>query len=401
MTETTARLPAPSRSTGAWRLWKRPGVRAAAYQTLVALSLLLVATTIVVNVSTNLPRMRLDLGFGFLLERASFELGDNPIGYKAGDSYLRAFIAGLANTLKIAILGIILSTVLGTAIALARLSDNLLLSRLAWAYVEVMRNIPLLLQILFWHTFIVRQLPIPRLALEPIPGVFLSNRGLIVPSVEGSAGLAAIAAGCLAVLAVAGGLAVFALRRRAATGNTPTVAWAMVGLSLVLPLVVYLAIGPAITVEFPVLRGFNFVGGATLTPEFVALLFALVTYQAGFSAETIRSGIQGIAKGQIEAARSLGLNRGQTMRLVTLPQALRIVVPPLTSQYLSLTKNSSLAVAIGYPDLVRVGTVVLSDTGRSIECISIILLVYLTLSLLTAATMNVYNRRVAMKGWQA
>lgn len=399
MSERTSLSTLPQLSPrGRW--WLRPGVRAAVFQTLLAAILVLAVTVIATNVNTNLARVRLEPGFAFLAEPASFELGENAIGYRAGQSYLKALLAGLVNTIKVAVLGIILATMLGTAIALARLSDNLMLSRLAWAYVEVMRNIPLLLQILFWHTFIVRQLPIPRSAWSPVPGVFLSNRGLIVPTVDlGDGSGLAILTGVIG-LALALACVVRALRLRATTGRAATATWVVAAIAAAAPFAFWLLTGPSIAIEVPVLRGFNFVGGATLTPEFVALLLALVTYQAGFSAETIRSGILGVAKGQTDAARGLGLNRGQIMRLVTLPQALRIVVPPLTSQYLSLTKNSSLAVAIGYPDLVRVGTVVLGDTGRSLECISIILIVYLTLSLLTATLMNHYNSRAALRGWR-
>lgn len=382
----------------ALRLWRRPAVRSVVYQG-TALAILAVLLALAwSNVAANLPRMRLQLGFGFLGEVAAFELGDNLVGFKAGHSYLRAFLAGIVNTLKVAVLGIILTTILGTLIALARLSRNVLASRLAWLYVEVMRNIPLLLQILFWHTFVVRQLPGPRQAWHPFPGVFLSNRGMEVPAFEFASGFDWV----LAALAVAGalvaGAAIWSQRTRERTGEGTWLTGAVAALALVISAAAFLAGESPITLDLPELRGFNFQGGTTLTPEFVALLFALVTYQAGFAAETIRSGILGVNKGQVEAALSLGLSRRRTLRLVVLPQALRIVVPPLTSQYLSLTKNSSLAVAIGYPDLVRVSTVVIGETGRSIECISIILAVYLTLSLLTAALMNLYNRRIALKG---
>lgn len=379
-------------------LWKRPGVRATVWQGLAVAALAVAALYLHANIAENLPRMKIKLGFDFLAEVASFEIGENPIGYRAGDSVFKAFAAGFANTIKVAALGIALTVILGTVIALARLSPNRLLSRLAWLYVEVMRNIPLLLQLLFWHTFIVRQLPAPRAAWTPLPGFFLSNRGLSFPTIEHQPAFAWMLAA--AVL----GCALALLLRRRARAHLDRTGRAVPGLSFGLLLVpglaglAYLILGEPVTAEVPALRGFNFVGGGTLSPEFVALLTALATYQAGFAAETIRSGILGVGRGQVEAARSLGLARGRIMRLVVLPQALRIVVPPLTSQFLSLTKNSSLAVAVGYPELVRVSSVVTSETGRAVECIAIILVVYLTLSLLTAAFMNWFNRRIALRG---
>ncbi|MSP88212.1 MAG: ABC transporter permease subunit [Alphaproteobacteria bacterium] len=378
--------------------WKRPGVRATLWQGLAIVALVSAALYLHGNIAENLPRMKIKLGFDFLAEVARFEIGENPIGYQAGDSVFKAFAAGLANTIKVAVLGIALTVVLGTAIALARLSPNRLLSRLAWLYVEVMRNIPLLLQLLFWHTFIVRQLPAPRAAWTPLPGFFLSNRGLSFPTLEHQTAfdwmLAAAVLGCVLT----------AILWRWARAHLDRTGQAVPSLSLGLLLIsglvglAYVVLGEPVSAEIPALRGFNFIGGGTLSPEFVALLFALVTYQAGFAAETIRSGILGVGKGQVETARSLGLTRGRIMRLVVLPQALRIVVPPLTSQFLSLTKNSSLAVAVGYPELVRVSSVVTSETGRAVECIAIILVIYLTLSLLTAAFMNWFNRRIALRG---
>ncbi len=380
------------------RLWLRPAVRAVAWQGLALAALGALGLWVWGNVAANLPRMKLQLGFDFLSARAAFEIGDNLLGYRAGDTILFAFAAGLANTLQVAALGIVLTTILATLIALARLSRNLMLARAAWLYVETMRNIPLLLQLLFWHTFIVRALPGPRQAWTPLAGVFVSNRGVTFPTLDWQPALAwmLVAAAAGAALAVA--WIRRARARRDATGVAPAVVLPTLALVALPPLLAWIAAGEPATVEVPALRGFNFVGGGNVSPEFVALLFALVTYQAGFAAETIRSGILGVPKGQIEAARSLGLSRPRMLRFVVLPQALRIVVPPLTSQYLSLTKNSSLAVAVGYPELVRVSSVVIGDTGRSVECIAIILLVYLSLSLATAALMNRYNARLGRDG---
>lgn len=377
------------RTSTAVRLWKRPAVRAAVWQALAVALIGGALWWIANNVAVNMPRLKMELRFGFLAENASFEIGDNWIDYRAGQSYLRAFLAGLSNTLQVSILGIVLTGAIGTAVALLRLSGNLLVGRLAALYVEVARNIPLLLQLLFWQTLLISILPSPRAAWTPLPQVFVSNRGLNLPMLAGQPAF------LWAALALPAGLAAVLIARpllRRRFGR----AWWSVGL---LPsLLILILFGEPPAVEYPQLRGFNIVGGLTLTPEFFALLIGLVFCHAGFAAESIRAGIQGVPKGQWEAARSLGLGWWQTMRQVALPLALRIIVPPLTSNFLSLTKSSSLAVAIGYPDLVRVSTVAISETGRAIECISLILLVYLTLSLLTSALMNWYNQRIALRG---
>ena len=380
------------------RLWLRPAIRALVWQSLALAAIGVAVWWLAGNVAANLPRMNMRLGFGFLTDRAGFEIGDNMLGYRAGDPIYEAFLAGLANTIQVAVLGIALTTVLGTLVALARLSSNLMLSRAAWLYVEVMRNIPLLLQLLFWHLFLISLLPSPRQAWTVLPGVFVSNRGIAFPVPVWQPGhgwaLAAAAAGAVAALAWARHVR----RQREETGVARPVLLPALTLLLLPPVLALLAVGAPLELDMPALRGFNFVGGGNRAPEFAVLLAGLVAYQAAFAAETIRAGILGVPAGQVHAARSLGLPRLRMMRFVILPQALRIVVPPLTSQYLSLTKNSSLAVAIGYPELVRVSTVVTGDTGRSVECVTIILAVYLTLSLVTSAVMNWYNARVALRG---
>jgi general L-amino acid transport system permease protein len=331
------------------------------------------------NLSTNLARRSLGLGFDFLAGRASFEMGDNLFGYRAGESFTRAFLAGLVNTLLVAVVGIALTFWVGLFVALARLAHNPLVTRAAWLYVELARNTPLLLQLLFWHQLFVRLLPGPRAAIVLPFDVFLSNRGMVFPVPTGFhrpvAGACAIAA---LLLAVRGrrGLALGALIAGIAAGFAfaPT-AW-----------------------DAPALRGFNFRGGGTLPVEFFALVWALVFYQGAFAAETMRSGILGVPRGVEEAAVSLGLRRPSRLRFVTLPLALRIAIPPLASQAMSLTKNSSLSVAIGYPDLVRVSAVTISETGRAVECIVLILLIYLSLSLATAGLMNLWNARMAGRG---
>lgn len=371
------------------RAWKRPGLRALTWQAL-ALGLVLAgAVWLWGNITGNLERRALGLDFGFLHGRASFEFGENLVGYRGGDTFLMAFAAGLANTALVAVVGIVLTTVAATLLALMRLSPNRLAARLAWVWIEAVRNTPLLLQLLFWHQLLIRQLPGPRQAWEVLPDVFLSNRGLYFP-----AALAQPAFG-QAVLALLAGLLLALAARRWLPEGRRGLGWAVL---LAPPLAVLALLADPIEITRPELRGFNFQGGVSLSPEFVALVIGLTVYQAGFMAETIRSGLLGVARGQAEAAAALGLRRGQALRLVIFPQALRIIIPPVTSQYLSLTKNSSLAVVIGYPDLVRVSQVTISETGRAVECITILLLVYLSLSLFTALLMNLYNRHVMARG---
>jgi general L-amino acid transport system permease protein len=371
---------------GLKQLWKRPRTRALTWQ---ALALLLVAGFALwlhANITGNLARRNLGIDFGFLTSRASFEFGENLIGHQAGDTFLSAFAAGLANTALVAVTGIVLTTLVATMLALMRLSPNRLSRGVAGFWIGIVRNTPLLLQLLFWHQLVIRQLPGPRQAWELLPDVFLSNRGLYFPAAMAQPAFvqAVIAALIGAVLAIL-------------LARTPYRRFAWLAL-LAPPLFVLSVFADPIEITRPALRGFNFSGGVSLSPEFVALVIALTVYQAGFMAETIRSGILGVPKGQTEAAASLGLKRRHTLRFVIFPQALRIVIPPVTSQYLSLTKNSSLAVVIGYPDLVRVSSVTISETGRAIECITILLIVYLALSLFTALLMNLYNRHVMARG---
>lgn len=368
--------------------WRRPGLRAVVWQVLAVSAVVALAVWVWGNVTGNLARRDLGIDFGFLRARASFEFGENLVGYRPGDSFLDAFAAGLANTVLVAVVGIALTTVASVLLALMRLSPNRLARNLARAWIELVRNTPLLLQLLFWHQLMIRQLPAPRQAWQPLPDVFLSNRGLYLPAAEPQPAFALAAAVLAAAVAVA-----VALARRGPGARR--LGWAAVPL---LPAIVLALVAEPVAVSRPELRGFNFQGGFSLSPEFVALVVALTVYQAAFMAETIRSGILGVPKGQIEAAGALGLRRSQALRLVVFPQALRIVIPPVTSQYLSLTKNSSLAVVIGYPDLVRVSSVTISETGRAVECITILLAVYLTLSLLTALLMNLYNRHVMARG---
>lgn len=329
-------------------------------------------------------------GFGFLWNRASFELGESLIPFGAGDTYFRAFVVGVLNTLKVAVLGIFLSTILGLMLALGQLSPSILAARFCRSYIEVFRNVPLLLQLIFWHTFLLRGLPTVRNALSPVDGVFLTNRGLYLPvplahPVWGMMGLAFLAALVFAFVYAR-------LRHRSSAIPLPILGW--IAMVVLPPLVVFFAYGAPLTLERPELAGFNFRGGITITPEFAAMLLGLTLYTAAFNAEIIRAGIMGIDKGQTEAGLALGLTRRFVLRKIVVPQSLRIIIPPMTNSYLNLTKESSLAVAIGYPEVVRVANITLAETNQSVECIAIIMIIYLTLSLITSAGLNLLNARI-------
>ena len=392
MTKQHASLPAPVRR----RLsWNDPGTRALLYQVIVVGIVGFVVWYLVSNTLHNLAVRNISTGFGFLGREAGFAIGESPVAYTPADTYGRAIWVGLLNTLRVSVVGIVLATLLGTLIGIARLSRNWLVSGVASVYIEIMRNIPLLLQLFFWYAIITENMPGPRQALEPLPGVFLSNRGLKLPSLQGDALdwiLGGLALAIVLVLAVAH----WARKRQAATGNLFPVGSVSLALLLALPLASWVAGGAELSLDIPTLKGFNFVGGMTLSPEFSALLLGLVIYTSAFTAEVVRSGIQAVGQGQWEAANALGLSRARVLRLVILPQALRVIVPPMTSQYLNLTKNSSLAVAIGYPDIVSVVNTTLNQTGQAIEGILIIMAAYLTVSLSISTFMNWYNKRIAL-----
>lgn len=371
--------------------------RALVFQVVALGAVAAAAAYLVSNTVANLESRKIASGFGFLAREAGFAIGETTfIAYSAADNYLRAVFVGLANTFRVALLGVALATVLGTVIGLARLSSNWLVSRLATLYVEVLRNVPLLVQLFFWYAIISENLPGPRAALDPLPGVFLSNRGIAVPTLITEAAHSWVLVAFLLGVVLAWRVAVWARRRQARTGAQFHAFWAGVAIALGLPLIVFLGAGAPMQLEVPALAGFNFVGGATLTPEFAALLTGLTVYTAAFIAEIVRAGVLAVQRGQFEAADALGLRRNLVMRLVVLPQALRVIVPPLTSQYLNLTKNSSLAVAIGYPDLVSIANTAINQTGQAIEGIAMIMAVYLTISLSISAFMNWYNKRIAL-----
>ena len=347
------------------------------------------------NALHNLSVRRISTGFAFLGREAGMPIADSWLAYSPKNTYLRAFIVGIVNTLRVAVIGIVLATVLGTMIGIARLSSNWLLSRLAAVYVEALRDLPLLLQLLFWYV-LMQGLPAARAAWKPIDGVFLSNRGLVLPSIPIEE------ANLWVILSVVAGLiALYALRRRLIArqmldGQSRRLWPYALALVVGLPALVSWTRRPNWTITMPELRGFNFVGGLTLSPEYFALLVALVTYTSAFIAEIVRSGIQAVPRGQWDAAKALGLRRSFVLQHIVLPQALRVIIPPMTSQYLNLTKNSSLAVAVGYQDIVSIANTTLNQTGQAIEAIALIMLVFLTISLGISLFMNWYNARIAL-----
>jgi len=374
-----------------------PRVRSVIYQVALVIALLLIGYEIVTNTAANLRRQNVASGFGFFNNTAGFDISQSLIPYSNTMTYGRAFLVGLLNTLLVAGLGVVLATLLGFVIGIGRLSKNWLIARLATAYIEIVRNVPLLLQLLLWYFAVLKNLPGPRQSLELPFGASLNVRGLYLPMPVGQPGMGAVLVtfvlGLLAALAVG----VWARRRQIRTGEQFPTFWVGLGLVLLPALLVFFALGAPLTFDYPKLAGFNLEGGIAIQPEFTALLIGLVIYTASFIAEIVRAGIAGVPGGQKEAAAALGLRSGQILRLVVIPQAMRIIIPPLTSQYLNLTKNSSLAVAIGYPDLVSVfsGTV-LNQTGQAVEVILITMGVYLSISLLTSLFMNWFNARVAL-----
>jgi len=350
---------------------------------------------IVANARTNLESQRIASGFGFLANTAGFDVSQSLIPYSGSDTYTRVFFVGLLNTLLVAMIGIFFATVIGFLVALGRLSPNWLLSRVCGGYVELIRNLPLLFQILFWYLAVLGALPNPRQSISLFGSFFLSNRGFVVPTPIPQAGLEAVAVAFLIAIVASIVLRLYARRQLFQTGRLLTIWPYVVGMLIGLPLLASLVFGVPVSFEVPQLKGFNFSGGSRVIPEFVALTLALSTYTGAFIAELVRAGILSVHKGQMEAGSSLGLTRGATLRLIVVPQALRVILPPLTNQYLNLTKNSSLAVAIGYPDLVSVfaGTT-LNQTGQAIEIIAITMGVYLLISLVTSAIMNFYGWRI-------
>jgi general L-amino acid transport system permease protein len=376
--------------------WSDPRFRAIVWQVVILGLVAAIAWYLMQNTARNLAVRHIATGFGFLDRTAGVPIGEALISYDASvDSYGRALVIGVLNTLKVSVVGIVLATILGTLIGIGRLSKNWLMARLTAFYVETIRDIPVLLQLLFWYT-VLQGLPGPRAAFSLGGAVFLSNRGLKLPTLNWET--AHTAALCALLIGAVGTWFWnrHARRRQDATGERPAVWPVALGLLVGLPLIVWIAFGAPFHWDVPALRGFNFQGGVNVSPEYFALLLGLVTYTAGYIAEIVRSGIQAVAAGQWEAASALGLKRGAVLRHIVLPQALRVIIPPMTSQYLNLTKNSSLAVAIGYQDLVSIANTILNQTGQAIEGIAVIMAVYLTISLSISLFMNWYNAHIAL-----
>jgi general L-amino acid transport system permease protein len=375
--------------------WRNVRVLRVVLQVAVLLVAAIVIGYLAGNLTDAMSGRGLSFSYGFLNQRAGFEIGESPIPYNANATYGQAFMVGLLNTLFVSVLGIVLATVLGVIIGVARLSPNWLVSKAAAGYVEIIRNTPLLVQLFLIYFVVLLQLPAVRDTIALPGSMFLNQRGLFVPGPQMSASfgtwLTLLAVGLVA--AVAGRVL---SGRRQATGR-PGYRLGLVGLLLFLGLAIagwVLPGGPPLTFDFPVRGRFNFSGGLALSTAFTALLLGLVLYTAGFIAEVVRGGIQSVRRGQLEAAHALGLSQGDTLRLIIFPQALRVIVPPLTSQYLNLAKNSSLAIAVGYPDLFKVGTTMANQTGQPVPVIALVMGTYLAMSLATSLLMNVYNRRV-------
>ena len=350
------------------------------------------------NTLSNMEDRGISTGFGFLDETAGFGIIMHLVPFDATMSYGRTFWVGLTNTLLVSAMGVVAATIIGFLVGVARLSSNWLVAKIALVYIEVIRNIPLLLQIFFWYFAVLASLPAPRQSMEVGGAFFLNNRGLYLPGPVTQDGFGLVWGAVLVAIAAAVGLRSWAKKRQKASGQIFPTVKVSIALLVLLPLVAFFIAGQPLEWDLPALKGFNFGGGISLIPELAALWVALSLYTASFIAEIVRSGILAVSKGQTEASKALGLPNGLTLRLIVIPQAMRVIIPPLTSQYLNLVKNSSLATAIGYPDLVSVfmGTT-LNQTGQAVEVVAITMSVYLTISLLISLLMNLYNRAVEIK----
>ena len=373
-----------------------PKIRGIIFQVIVVIALVLAVSWFVSNTIENLRRANISSGYGFLNGRAGFDISIALIPFSSDSTFGRALVVGLINTLVMAFAGIVTATIVGFLVGIGRLSGNWLIARICTVYVEVFRNIPPLLVIFFWYLGVLSVLPLPRDSIELPLNTYLNSRGFFSPRAIWEPGSWLILLAFVLAIAMSWFVARRARIRQMQTGQPFPVFWTSVALIVGLPVLAFLVTGMPVTFEYPTLSTFNLTGGLVVKPEFIALYLALSFYTASFIAEIVRAGIMGVSRGQTEASYALGLRPGHTLRLVVVPQAMRIVIPPLTSQYLNLTKNSSLAVAIGYPELVAVGGTILNQTGQSIEVVAIWMLVYLSLSLITSVFMNWFNARVGL-----
>ncbi len=374
--------------------WNDQKTRAILYQIITAIAVAWLGYYLISNVQQNMERQSIASGFGFLHKEAAFEIGESLIEYSAADTYGRALLVGVFNTLKVAFVGMILTTILGTIIGVCTLSSNWLISKLGRMYVEVFQNIPVLLQLFFFYALFYETFPAPRQALNPITGVYITNRGIDFPVPAPHPAWMAMLWAFLAAVVITWLVNRWSVKRQERSGQQFPMFWTGLAILVGLPAIAWALFGAPLTMDVPELKGFNFQGGRNISPEFSALLIGLVLYTASFIAQIVRAGIQSISHGQTEAAMSIGLKPGQVLKLIIFPQALRVIVPPLTSQLLNLTKNSSLAVAIGYPDFVQVAGTTINQTGQAVEGVALMMLVYLTFSLLTSAFMNWYNKKI-------
>ena len=376
--------------------WNDEKTRGILYQIFTACLVALLGYYLISNVQNNMEKQAIASGFGFMEKEAAFELGESIIEYSAADSYGRALVVGILNTLKISFIGMILTTMLGVIIGVSTLSSNWLVSKLSTAYVELLQNIPVLLQLFFFYALFYEAFPSPRQALNPFYGLFITNRGvdLAIPTAHEAHGYMfwAFLLACIIVYFVNR----WAHKRQDETGEQFPMLWVGTGIIIGLPAITWLFFGAPTAMNVPELKGFNFEGGMNISPEFAALLIGLVLYTAAFVAQIVRAGIQSITHGQTEAAMSIGLKQKHVLKLVIFPQALRVIVPPLTSQLLNLTKNSSLAVAIGFPDFVAVAGTTINQTGQAVEGVALMMGAYLIFSLSTSAFMNWYNKKIAI-----
>lgn len=378
-------------------IWNDPKARSIFVQVILIAVLIFLGYEIVQNTAANLQRLNKTFGFDFLSQTSGFDIIQRLINYSSESNYGQALKVGIINTVLVSVLSIITATILGFIVGVMRLSKNWLLARVATVYIEFFRNVPLLLQIFFWYMFVVIQtLPDLKQALNPFGLFFLSKKGFVMPAPVFGDGAWMGFAGLLIAIAAIVVIRMWAVRRQRETGQPFPVFWVSLAMLILLPLLALALAGFPLEWEVPTKTVFNFNGGIVVIPEFMAMYLALSVYTATYIAEAVRAGVQAVSHGQTEAANALGLRSGMTLRLVVVPQALRVIIPPLASIYMSLTKNSSLAVGIGYPDLVAVGGTVLNQTGKAIEIVSIWMLVYGTLSLLTSLLMNWFNARMKL-----